>query len=142
MTPHGSATENVVRQYLTFGLDRELFGVAIGKVREVLELGAVTKVPGTPDLVRGVIDLRGNVVPVVDMRLKLGLERKIAGKRGAPFYRWKLSGLPSTASAASWMVSASEGCACTVRCRSSALAPSSMARTASAIISEAMGAMM
>ncbi len=60
-------------QYLTFKLDRELFAVDIGKVREVLEFTTMTKVPRTPDFMRGVINLRGNVVPVVDMRLKLGL---------------------------------------------------------------------
>jgi len=60
-------------QYLTFKLDRELFAVDIDKVREVLEFTSVTKVPRTPTFMRGVINLRGNVVPVVDMRLKLGL---------------------------------------------------------------------
>jgi purine-binding chemotaxis protein CheW len=60
-------------QYLTFKLDRELFAVDIDKVREVLEFSSVTKVPRTPEFMRGVINLRGNVVPVVDMRLKLGL---------------------------------------------------------------------
>jgi len=60
-------------QYLTFKLDHELFAVDIGKVREVLEFTTMTKVPRTPDFMRGVINLRGNVVPVVDMRLKLGL---------------------------------------------------------------------
>ena len=60
-------------QYLTFKLDEELYAVDIVKVREVLEFTAVTKVPRTPDFMRGVINLRGNVVPVVDMRLKLGL---------------------------------------------------------------------
>lgn len=60
-------------QYLTFKLDQELYAVDIAKVREVLEFTTVTKVPRTPDFMRGVINLRGNVVPVVDMRLKLGL---------------------------------------------------------------------
>jgi purine-binding chemotaxis protein CheW len=60
-------------QYLTFKLDQELFAVDIGKVREVLEFTSMTRVPRTPDFMRGVINLRGNVLPVVDMRLKLGL---------------------------------------------------------------------
>jgi len=60
-------------QYLTFKLDEELFAMDIGKVREVLEFTTLTKVPRTPAFMRGVINLRGNVVPVVDMRLKLGL---------------------------------------------------------------------
>jgi len=62
-------------QYLTFRLDRELFAVDIVKAREVLEFTTLTKVPKTPDFMRGVINLRGNVVPVVDMRLKLGLQQ-------------------------------------------------------------------
>jgi purine-binding chemotaxis protein CheW len=60
-------------QYLSFILDNEQFAVDISKVREVLDFTKVTKVPRTPDFMRGVINLRGNVVPVVDMRLKFGL---------------------------------------------------------------------
>lgn len=60
-------------QYLTFKLGDEVFALDIGKVREVLDFTMVTKVPQTPDFMRGVINLRGNVVPVVDMRLKFGL---------------------------------------------------------------------
>ena len=62
-------------QYLTFSLDKEQFAVDIQKVREVLEFSSVTKVPRTPDFMRGVINLRGSVVPVIDLRLKLGLSR-------------------------------------------------------------------
>jgi len=60
-------------QYLTFKLRDEVFALDIGKVREVLDFIGVTKVPQTPDFMRGVINLRGNVVPVVDMRLKFGM---------------------------------------------------------------------
>ena len=60
-------------QYLTFKLGDEVFALDIGKVREVLDFTTVTKVPQTPDFMRGVINLRGNVVSVVDMRLKFGL---------------------------------------------------------------------
>jgi purine-binding chemotaxis protein CheW len=60
-------------QYLTFKLDHELFAIDIAKVHEVLEFQSMTCVPGTPDFVRGVMNLRGNVVPVIDMRLRLGL---------------------------------------------------------------------
>lgn len=62
-----------INQYLTFKLDDEVFGLAIGKVREVLDFTNVTKVPRTPDYMRGVINLRGSVVPVVDLHLKFGL---------------------------------------------------------------------
>ena len=61
------------RQYLTFQLGEEIFGVDVTHVREILEFTTVTKVPRTPDFMRGVINLRGSVVPVLDMRLKFGL---------------------------------------------------------------------
>lgn len=60
-------------QYLTFQLEDEVFALDISKVREVLDFTTVTKVPRTPDFMRGVINLRGSVVPVVDMRLKFGM---------------------------------------------------------------------
>ena len=59
--------------YLTFGLDGEIFALEVAHVREVLDLASITKVPKTPDFMRGVINLRGGVVPVVDMRLKFNL---------------------------------------------------------------------
>jgi purine-binding chemotaxis protein CheW len=60
-------------QYLTFRLDEEVYGLDIRKVREVLDFTTVTKVPRTPDFMCGVINLRGSVVPVVDLRLKFGI---------------------------------------------------------------------
>ena len=62
-------------QYLTFKLDEEVFALGIDKVREVLHYTSVTKVPQTPDFMRGVINLRGSVVPVIDMRLKFGMAK-------------------------------------------------------------------
>jgi purine-binding chemotaxis protein CheW len=59
-------------QYLTFKFDEEHYALEISKVREVLDFTKVTKVPRTPDFMRGVINLRGNVVPVVDLKLKFG----------------------------------------------------------------------
>lgn len=61
------------RQYLTFKLADEVFALDVARVREILDFTTVTKVPRTPDFMRGVINLRGNVVPVVDMRLKFGM---------------------------------------------------------------------
>ncbi len=61
------------RQYLTFQLGEEIFGLDVSHVREILEFTTVTKVPKTPDYMRGVINLRGSVVPVLDMRVKFGL---------------------------------------------------------------------
>jgi purine-binding chemotaxis protein CheW len=60
--------------YLTFGLGEELFALKVSNVREVLDVGEITHVPRMPDFMRGVINLRGSVVPVVDMRRKLGME--------------------------------------------------------------------
>jgi len=62
-------------QYLTFKLGDEVFALDISKVREVLDFTSVTKVPRTPEFMRGVINLRGSVVPVVDLRLKFGMSR-------------------------------------------------------------------
>jgi len=67
------ATITETTQYLTFRLADELFALDIGKVREVLDFTSITKVPQTPDYMRGVINLRGSVVPVVDLRLKFGM---------------------------------------------------------------------
>jgi purine-binding chemotaxis protein CheW len=60
-------------QYLTFNLSDEVFAVDVGRVREILEITSITKVPQTPDFMRGVINLRGSVVPVIDLRLKFGM---------------------------------------------------------------------
>ena len=57
------------RQYLTFKLGNEIFATDVAKVREVLDLTTVTAIPRTPDFMAGVINLRGSVVPVVDLRL-------------------------------------------------------------------------
>lgn len=57
------------RQYLTFKLGDEVFATDVAKVREVLDFTNITKIPRTPDFMSGVINLRGNVVPVVDLRL-------------------------------------------------------------------------
>lgn len=65
-------------QFLTFELDDEVFALEISKVREVLDFSEVTKVPQTPEFMRGVINLRGSVVPVVDMRLKFGMAKEEA----------------------------------------------------------------
>jgi len=68
-----AAAESIATQYLTFRLGEEVFALDIAKVREVLDFTTVTKVPRTPDFMRGVINLRGSVVPVVDLRLKFGM---------------------------------------------------------------------
>ena len=67
------ASINKATQYLSFMLEDEVFAVDIAKVREVLEFSTVTKIPQMPRYMRGVINLRGGVVPVVDLRLKFGM---------------------------------------------------------------------
>jgi purine-binding chemotaxis protein CheW len=62
-------------QYLTFKLEDEVFATDIAQVREVLEYSHVTKVPRTPAYMRGVINLRGHVVPVLDLKLRFGMNR-------------------------------------------------------------------
>ncbi|MGP8247562.1 MAG: chemotaxis protein CheW [Bryobacteraceae bacterium] len=60
-------------KYLTFALSNEEFGIRVLKVREIMGLQEITAVPQTPAHVKGVINLRGRVVPVIDLRLKFGL---------------------------------------------------------------------
>ncbi|HXV21977.1 MAG TPA: chemotaxis protein CheW [Desulfuromonadales bacterium] len=67
------STANMTRQYLTFRLGEETFAVDVTKAREVLDFIPPTRVPQTPGYMLGVINLRGSVVPVVDLRLKFGL---------------------------------------------------------------------
>jgi len=61
-------------KYLTFALAGEEYGIGILKVKEIIGLMAITSVPRTPDYVKGVINLRGKVIPVADLRLKFGME--------------------------------------------------------------------
>jgi len=61
------------RQYLTFDIGGHDLGVAVLRVREIIEYETVTRVPSTPAWIRGVINLRGSVVPVVDLGVKFGL---------------------------------------------------------------------
>jgi purine-binding chemotaxis protein CheW len=65
----------VAAQYLTYKLADEVFAFDITKVREVLDVTTITPVPKMPDFLRGVINLRGSVVPVVDLRLKFGMPK-------------------------------------------------------------------
>ncbi len=64
-------------QFLTFRLEQEIFGVSIDTVREVLDVVQVTRVPGAVDFLKGVINLRGAVVPVADIRIKFGMEATV-----------------------------------------------------------------
>jgi purine-binding chemotaxis protein CheW len=61
-------------RYLTFRLDDEVYGVPILDVREIIELQDITPVPRSASFVRGVINLRGKVLPLVDLKLRFGME--------------------------------------------------------------------
>ncbi len=67
------ARSTTVNQYLTFTLNGEVFGIATDRVLEVLDFTDITPVPQTPDFMCGVINLRGSIVPVVDMHRKFGM---------------------------------------------------------------------
>ncbi|NLF29813.1 MAG: purine-binding chemotaxis protein CheW [Planctomycetes bacterium] len=61
-------------KYLTFMLAKETYGLEILKVREIIGMMSITAVPRTPDFVKGVINLRGKVIPVMDLRLKFNMD--------------------------------------------------------------------
>lgn len=68
-----TTTDERAGKYLVFHLGREEFGIRVLKVREIMGVQEITAVPQTPPHVKGVINLRGKVIPVVDLRLKFGL---------------------------------------------------------------------
>lgn len=75
----GTATQTEIGgmlagKYLTFKLAEEEYGLEILKVQEIIQMQEVTKVPRTPKYVRGVINLRGKIIPVIDLRRKFGFE--------------------------------------------------------------------
>lgn len=72
---HSRTSEDLAGKYLTFFLNEEQFAFEILRVREINGLMSVTSLPSSPDYVDGVINLRGKVIPVVDLRTKFGLPR-------------------------------------------------------------------
>ncbi len=60
-------------KYLTFSLDEEEYGIGILKIKEIIGMMPITSVPQTPAFVKGVVNLRGKVIPVVDLRLRFGM---------------------------------------------------------------------
>ena len=71
--PAAASADERAGKYLTFQLSNEEFGIRVLKVREIMGLQEITAVPQTPAHIKGVINLRGKVVPVIDLRLKFGL---------------------------------------------------------------------
>jgi purine-binding chemotaxis protein CheW len=72
------ATAALAGKYLTVVLDNEAYGIAVLKVREIIRLQKITSVPQMPAYVKGVINLRGRVIPVIDLRIKFGLKAEVA----------------------------------------------------------------
>ena len=68
-------------KYLTFSLDNEEYGIGILKIKEIIGMMPITSVPQTPAFVKGVINLRGKVIPVVDLRLRFGMEEMAYSER-------------------------------------------------------------
>ena len=76
--PTGGTAARLAGKYLTTVLDREAYGIAVLKVREIIRMQKITPVPQMPAYVKGVINLRGRVIPVVDLRIKFGLPAEFA----------------------------------------------------------------
>ena len=68
-------------QYLTFFLGGEEYGAAILQLKEIIEFDTLTRVPTTPPWVRGVLNLRGSVIPVIDLAVKIGLDETVVTSR-------------------------------------------------------------
>lgn len=78
--PVRATTAHLQGKYLTVVLDREAYGIAVLKVREIIRMQKITPVPQMPEFVKGVINLRGHVIPVVDLRVKFGLKAEFADR--------------------------------------------------------------
>ena len=79
--PSSMAGEHAARQFLRIGLRGESFAVPIDDVREILEVGKLTVLPCTPDFVRGVLNVRGSVVPIIDIGARFGRGPSDIGRR-------------------------------------------------------------
>jgi purine-binding chemotaxis protein CheW len=72
--PEPQGIESQAGKYLTFALAQEDYGIGILRIREIIGMMPITAVPQTPPYIKGIINLRGKVIPVTDLRLKFGLE--------------------------------------------------------------------
>lgn len=72
--PTPETMDELAGKYLTFNLGGEDYGLQILKVQEIIKMLEITRVPRTPVFIKGVVNLRGRVIPVVDLRLKFGME--------------------------------------------------------------------
>ncbi len=78
-----SGLQSLAGKYLTFALGREEYGLPVLKVREIIKMMDITAVPQVPAAIKGVINLRGKVIPVVDLRLKFGLPAQESSDRSS-----------------------------------------------------------
>ena len=78
---HHLAAAGEANQYLTFALSGEMFAVGILNVKEIIEYGTLTEIPMMPPFIRGVINLRGRVVPVIDLAARFGGKQSEVGRR-------------------------------------------------------------
>ena len=74
--PDSSVKISELLELVSFKIDNEEFGVDISNVKEIIKMIQITKVPNSPDFVEGVINLRGRVIPVIDLRSRLHIEKK------------------------------------------------------------------
>ena len=79
-------------KYLTVVLESEAYGIAVLKVREIIRLQKITPVPQMPGFVKGVINLRGRVIPVIDLRVKFGLKAEFTERTCIVVVQVKLAG--------------------------------------------------
>lgn len=75
-----TSSSSLAGKYLTVVLETEAYGIGVLKVREIIRMQKITPVPQMPAFVKGVINLRGRVIPVVDMRVKFGLKAEFADR--------------------------------------------------------------
>ncbi|TAN65036.1 MAG: purine-binding chemotaxis protein CheW [Methylobacter sp.] len=76
-----SLEQDEVQQYLTFMLSGETYAISILRIKEIIQYGQLTEVPRMPDFIRGVINLRGAVVPVIDLSARFGKQPTAIGRR-------------------------------------------------------------
>ena len=91
VTAPAAASSLLAGKYLTVVLENEAYGIGVLKVREIIRMQKITPVPQMPAFVKGVINLRGRVIPIVDMRVKFGLKAEFAERTCIVVVQVKLS---------------------------------------------------
>lgn len=76
-----SGSKDKAGRYLTFQLGEESYGITVLKVREIIQMQPITQIPRTPEYMKGVINLRGKVIPVADLRIKFAFEKAEVSER-------------------------------------------------------------